>query len=232
MSDFLTNLAARTLAPPTLRPRLRLRFEPESTDAEPAFDGAAREEVAAAPPDPHVDLPAPSPRPRVDPPPVPPSAPRPVARTETIAQQLITHTERHTDRTTERRVIEERHTQTRVAFTPSAQPPAPPTRPHRHDLQPPRAERAVPTARADAHAVKAEARAAAKQPPQTNKPFERASSRSRTPDVPPAEPTVHVSIGRIEVRAATPPAPRAPSRARQVMTIDDYVARQNAKERR
>ena len=40
------------------------------------------------------------------------------------------------------------------------------------------------------------------------------------------EPTIHVSIGRVEVRAVTPPAaqPRtAPKPA--MMTIDDYVAR-------
>ena len=46
----------------------------------------------------------------------------------------------------------------------------------------------------------------------------------------PAEPVVHVSIGRIEVRATTPAAPpRAAERRHSPMTIDDYVARGRAR---
>ena len=46
----------------------------------------------------------------------------------------------------------------------------------------------------------------------------------------PAEPVVHVSIGRIEVRATTPAAPpRAAERRHSPMSIDDYVARGRAR---
>jgi hypothetical protein len=57
MSDFLSNLAARTIAAPSLRPRTRMRFEPGGANgvAEPALADASpavpmpREQTSAAP---------------------------------------------------------------------------------------------------------------------------------------------------------------------------------------
>ncbi|MFL6247267.1 MAG: hypothetical protein ACJ74H_14645 [Thermoanaerobaculia bacterium] len=49
---------------------------------------------------------------------------------------------------------------------------------------------------------------------------------------PAREPDIQISIGRIEVRASTPPAPQHRGRGRAVMTIDDYVAKRDGKERR
>ena len=46
------------------------------------------------------------------------------------------------------------------------------------------------------------------------------------------EPIIHVSIGRVEVRASAPPAPQRAARNAAKMSIDDYVARKNAKGRR
>jgi hypothetical protein len=45
---------------------------------------------------------------------------------------------------------------------------------------------------------------------------------------PPPEPTVHVTIGRVEVRAVTAPArpPRAAPAAR-TMSLDEYLAERN-----
>ncbi len=46
------------------------------------------------------------------------------------------------------------------------------------------------------------------------------------------EPTIHVSIGRVEVRAAAPPATPQRTRTRNApMTLEDYAARRNAKGR-
>ena len=42
MSDFLTNLAARAIAVPTLRPRTRSRFEPVGAGEEEAAGRSGR----------------------------------------------------------------------------------------------------------------------------------------------------------------------------------------------
>src|SRR5260370_42530302 len=50
MSDFLTTLAARTIAAPSLRPRTRMRFEPAADEPPPAIapDVAPLREASAA----------------------------------------------------------------------------------------------------------------------------------------------------------------------------------------
>jgi hypothetical protein len=45
------------------------------------------------------------------------------------------------------------------------------------------------------------------------------------------EAQVHVTIGRIEVSAAAAPAKRAPAPRKQTMSLDDYLARRQGKER-
>jgi len=107
-----------------------------------------------------------------------------------------------------------------AASAASTQPASPPTHPrHRYDEQPPPIERTVVSRETHfANAVPRSARV----------------PRSRM-DVPaPAEPVIQVSIGRVEVRAVTPPPATKPNRAPRVaaMTIDDYAAGRNAKGRR
>jgi hypothetical protein len=49
VSDFLTNLAARTIATPSLRPRSRMRFEPPAAEPPTIAFEDARDEAPAAP---------------------------------------------------------------------------------------------------------------------------------------------------------------------------------------
>jgi hypothetical protein len=49
VSDFLTNLAARTIATPSLRPRSRMRFEPAAAEPPAIAPDVARDEAPAAP---------------------------------------------------------------------------------------------------------------------------------------------------------------------------------------
>jgi hypothetical protein len=120
-------------------------------------------------------------------------------------------------------IVETREIIVREAGAPDAastQPAPPPALPrHRYDEQPPRIERTV---------VSREA-LFANAPPRPAR-----ASQSRM-DVPaPSEPVIQVSIGRVEVRAVTPPPAAKPNRAPRAaaMTIDDYAARRNAKGRR
>ena len=48
MSDFLTNLAVRTIAAPSLRPRTRMRFEPPAAEPPAIAPDVARDEAPAA----------------------------------------------------------------------------------------------------------------------------------------------------------------------------------------
>jgi hypothetical protein len=49
VSDFLTNLAARTIATPSLRPRSRMRFEPAAAEPMVTLPDLAHDEAPAAP---------------------------------------------------------------------------------------------------------------------------------------------------------------------------------------
>ncbi len=70
-----------------------------------------------------------------------------------------------------------------------------------------------------AHPVRP-APAAAREPVDVPKPTRPVSRRT-----PAAEPAVHISIGRVEVKAAAPPAPpaRTESRRRPAVSLDDYL---------
>ena len=265
MSDFLTNLAARALASPSMRPRTRSRFEPApdaspwiapvhaDAEIEPAAPtpGSTRRSIpppSTTEPDRAVEIertPAPRRRQRAQElesiatepearphltPAVPsteddassahaPHAQRAAivttnAEAPSIASHTI-HTERvhehtikHHDTTVrvESREVSARSDEPRVDATPR----------HRHDEQPPRIEREIrepftPIATQDSRSAIA--------------PANTESSAA-------SEPIIHVSIGRVEVRAVTPPA--APQRTRThsaPMTIEDYAARRNAKGR-
>lgn len=269
MSDYLTTLAARTIATPSLTPRLRMRFEPETKDLVPP----AEERVErTAPPPPRARIAqteplAPAPRPRenaieretarhVTTAPVEPAQSRPPAQRIEHVTSLQPETrvvERVIERVEVPRAIEREpqpvvrtvaapprthvvervseHTETIEKRTDAThhviaekQQAAP--RPHRLDLQPPRVEREH--SRTFERIVMAEPRVLERDRVIRERgatPFARAPIAA-----PQSEPAVQVSIGRIEVRATTQQTPRASSRTRSVMTIDDYVAKQ--KERR
>jgi hypothetical protein len=269
MSDFLTNLAARALAAPSLRPRTRSRFEPApdsspwSGELPPATTGIEAEAAtpparprapatrasaeqnfdlpiaAAVPPAPRTrrpprsmeetiaepqpqEQPAASLRPRRDEPasggvPLQPQAPT------TGPAAASPNDPSHTIHTTERlfeRVVERHDTTIRIETANAPDAPAAPRRdasvPHRHDEQPPSLEREQ-RLRPEIFAMH-DARPAPRQ---------RHAEAPAAPD-----PVIHVSIGRVEVRAVTPAAP--PPRARMhnaPMTIEEYAARRNAKGR-
>lgn len=229
MSDYLTNLAARTLAAPSLRPRLRMRFEPEAGegDGDGELTPIADETTAPVTRADMTEAPVREPR-RV--------APRgevarevPVAPTraaEEATQPTAVAPAPRAGQAPQTRVIErvrervERietrsEATTRVETREEAAEPEPPP-PHRHDLEEPRVVRASGLPLTET--TKTEGRPEARTTPRTNRVLPE-------PAAAPPEPTVHVSIGRIEVRASTPPAARGAKPGRPVMTIDDYVAR-------
>jgi hypothetical protein len=242
MSDYLSSLAARTIAAPSLTPRVRMRFEPETEEVAPSLEQPAtppharmteREETESAPalseriiehrtitakksggqailpvPDVHERDEKQDRRDRLSSTPV---VERIAERIEVPRPIVQRETELH-ERVTERvRTIEQQTAATTHHVTTETREEK--QRPHRHDIEPPRVEREQP--RAIERVVRQEPR-----------------PRERAPIAAPqtSEPTVQISIGRIEVRANAQAAPRASSRARSVMTIDDYVAKQ--KERR
>jgi hypothetical protein len=276
MSDFLTNLAARTIAAPTLRPRLRMRFEP-AIDPPPAL---AREDVS--PPAAAADGAEPPPaapehtrvarraaeiaRPErplrvapIEPPAVPhvesvevkPSAsptttaeaPRPVG----IVRRSAVHVA--TPRTIEQTALpappdtaSETSPALRHRVEPSSQPGEPtravarpsattvessldaprvekPIVPHRYDHQEPAVAVRRPTALGKDDSIDRRA----VSPVDTRA---RAAATAATP-ASPFEPVIHVSIGRVDVRAVVgPAAPRAAKPRSSPMTIDEYMARQ------
>jgi len=267
MSDFLTNLAARALGAPTLRPRTRSRFDPEpetspwiEAPAEPVAEQRAAQKESTSrrvdePPStaPLVDSKTrrlddspPPPRRETEPPPrieprevwsaeaAPPlSNLRANRKAEALpphSTTVATHTEHHTtERVVERRV--EHHDHTTVRVEPTSLRVDESTRErllddsetrrledstprHRYDEQPPRIER-----------ERREAMPALEPRPATPQ-----RPRIEAPAAP--EPTIHVSIGRVEVRAAAPAATPQRTRTRNApMTLEDYAARRNAKGR-
>jgi hypothetical protein len=122
----------------------------------------------------------------------------------------------------------ERETVRVVERTAEAEPQTPPPR-HRDDEEPPRVTRGD-----DVHTVERETiRELRTTPPRvvTRETLRRAASPAAAAAPAESEPVIHVSIGRVEVRAVTPPPSAAPERAsRRPMSIEQYAARK--KERR
>jgi hypothetical protein len=233
MNDFLSHLVARTIAEPTLRPRTRSRFEaptveeatlvwPATTQAperrpEPPAERrhhvtfpSTREESSPHPARPREVL-RPSPRPQVGPPTAPPPAPAPV-----VTASPAVDTPRSDAGDGRLPIVETTERVTRL----------PAERPHRFDDQPPQVERHEPREIEHAHHGRVIHTTTIDR-------RRRVLERSQPPE--PAakpEPIIQVSIGRIEVRAV-PPAPQARTASRSAaMTIDDYVAKREAKQRR
>ena len=279
MTDFLTNLAARTIAPPTLRPRTRMRFEPVE-DAPPAMDEpvAAAEgttlfrrplfrqpadpprrsetrrptqHAASVPatPSPHAaevaasHESAPPPQTRV----IAGSHDVPVVEVRVPQERTVTVTrEKRVVVPGDRRVVVVEQQQENVA---QERPPA------RAYVEASSAVRQPPSPLSLSTTTAAAARGAARQSGELpdRAPAARTPTRGSTRVVnrtehtremigthtreqlaspPAAEPTIHVSIGRVEVRAVAPPAPPPRAQAQKPMSIDDYMARREAKERR
>ena len=277
MTDFLTNLAARTIGATPLRPRLRMRFEPAEAPSLPEPDPAAAsdegETVIAPTADPppavepapwvtehrHVAAPARVEPERREPSPArvaaalpdtlwiaadeelpvgrgligdarvtdEPIRPDPVVRREpvlideAVARAVVPLGDRDAVRRSDDPVTGER-----VPLET-----APPKRaaPHRYDERPPRpAERGVEDEVA-AEEFRPTLAPARSRPRST---VQRTPAQPRPvadTDAPSAEPVVHVSIGRVEVRAVTPAAPRAPARRNPAMTIDEYVSKRRGR---
>jgi hypothetical protein len=265
MSDFLTNLAARALGAPTLRPRLRSRFEPapatggitlESAPPTLSPGGVARVDASAEPPrtmtvdvPPHLQQATHQRQPSLVPietkqsleddhtaspvsavaiHPPQPAAPAqrrtPAGSTTTISSITSPPARALSEPITESPTESIIETREIIIREPAAPGPAsatpPPAQPrHRYDEQPPRIERTV---------VSRELHFASSAP----RPARGMQSRMDVPAQ--SEPVIQVSIGRVEVRAITPPPAAKSNRTPRAaaMTIDDYAARRNAKGRR
>ncbi len=101
------------------------------------------------------------------------------------------------------------------------------TPPHRFDRQPLRgAERHLPS-QPEVHRQR-EIHTTIDRPPRVIRERPRPAASTAVA----AEPVIEVSIGRIEVRALTSAPPARPASRNSAMTIDDYVAKRKAKERR
>lgn len=222
MSDFLTHLAARSLAPPTLRPRTLSRFEAEAPAEAP--ENEEPQSVARA------EMRTTTARPIVSAGPPPSSS---VTREEVIRE----HTHDVVREASTTRVVERREEVVRTETPEGAtqrqvdeeQPPAARRDTSRDETRPalpPRREQRVPDANADERrpAFSPLVRGQAESRPALAQSREASISRE-------SEPVIHVSIGRVEVRATTSAAPSRAARRNAAMTIDDYVARKNAKGR-
>lgn len=221
MSDFLTNLAARAIAQPTLRPRTRSRFEPVAEEAAPGLPDAGLParlpvRVAAREPMPvetkvievEKSTTAIGQRP-VDPPASGRRADAPEVRIEREVEKEI---ERDVQRVVE--------TQERIVRVPQVERIKEIERQHRYERQPPRIIRE----REELHRERLVRDRVDRRP--------QVLTQRIAVETPTVEKTIHVSIGRVEVRAM-PQAQQPRERSRHDrMTIDDYVARRKAKERR
>ena len=222
MSDFLMHLAARSLAPPTLRPRTLSRFEAEAPAEGPENEEAqsvARTEVRRTTPQPVVGAPPPA--------------------SALVHEAVIReHTHDVVREASTTHVVERREEVVRAeagAETPRRQvngEQRPPVRRESSGDEPrpaslPRREQRVADASADQSrpAFSPLVRGQVESRPALTQAREASISRQ-------SEPVIHVSIGRVEVRATTAAAPPRSSRRNAAMTIDDYVARKNAKGRR
>ena len=281
MSDFLTNLAARTLGALTLRPRLRSRFEPApatagialeaapprlssgraadvdasakpprrmTVDAAPAVQQATPQrqpplapsltkkqpveddhtapptsvDIAVHPPQPAAPAPRRTPAAATTPLSSPRSTPPPPrALTESLAESPAKSLTGSLIGSLTKTIAETREIIVREPAAPGAATttpqPAPPR--HRYDEQPPRIERTVVSR--EMHFANIAPRSAR-------------ATQSRVEVPAQSEPVIQVSIGRVEVRAVTPPPAAKSNRTPRAaaMSIDDYAARRNAKGRR
>lgn len=243
MSDFLTNLVARTFRPPALRPRPRARFE----GAEPI------EEVAADPPPvPHVIGQAAAP-------PSPAAAPRRIVESHVappvhrgiVEARRSDGTPRETreseaapsgkrrdvsdgkagERTIEReRIVAAAQPAIREVIAERTAPSTPPP----PAAAPPREVAIIERHSTEETLTRVESTRIESRRIESTRIAERRREIAIPPRQAPPEPVIHVSIGRVEVRASPPAAPAQRPRAqrRTAMTIEEYAARRTEKDRR
>jgi hypothetical protein len=280
VSDFLTNLAARTLAAPTLRPRTRMRYEPdaEALPPPPVADAVLHEtrdvkELGAPMQSPDaqstvaelVRVPHRTARVeaaagtemqrdwhslRLERPEAPGHA-TPASETPTLPDRVPAArnprepmrareppaAQRDIIGVEERGVAAERDVeftelpiarQITVAASPTKEEPLR-DKPHRYDEVPPLALEEAGGRQEQPPIIEVREPVVRRSPPPAR--TLRAHTRMEADSVTAAqEPVVHVSIGRIEVRAVTPPAARAPAPRRSpIMTIEEYVAKRKGR---
>jgi hypothetical protein len=228
MSDFLTRLAQRSLGEAALiAPRLPPLFEP-------LLDGIP--EVPAAP----VMVPGLAPRSR----PAPPS--RPSHSAEAIPQ-AVTHGKRRETRATPRPTQD---TSPPPQHAEQVRSPATASDDHaRHEPLVPAVQDTSPThsdnpmfhfIHPSITAAQTESTTGATSPPLVPHPASKMGTATALPvtcldladDRPNAAPTVHITIGRVEVRArvsATPAAPRPRSESKPALSLSDYLKRGGGK---
>jgi len=252
MSDFLTHLVARTIAQPALRPRTQSRFEPPSMEEAPPVwpvtaksvappqtaDATSPAEVPVREPEPEQEMS------RATRPPVPNAVrpEEPKSATPAVERDVIPSEPKvvHVPRVSTRVVREVEHDVERVVETNERVVAVPrdrvveseprtivkTIRPHRFEHEPPRVIRERQQGEAIHH--QREIRTSIDRPSRLIR--DRAASPAAAS---PPEPVIEVSIGRIEVRAVSSSAPQRQQPPRNgAMTIDDYVAKRKAKERR
>jgi hypothetical protein len=253
MSNYLTRLVARTLTPVTLRPRTRLLFEdaaavppmPEETPVitrsrpslvvpEVAATSAHREDVVERTPD-FSPIDRPEARPAFEPPPrrtrVHEDEPRP-----TVSFELprVTHDDAPPQTRTE--MIRVESPSPRVAVSP----PSMQTIVETHETV--RSERETVTLHDErivqtvdrVERVPVASPSPRKENPTvrnvtTRRVTTRAAAPQPAPQAQPVEPTIHVSIGRIEVRANTQAATPRRRENPPALTLDAYLERRNGK---
>jgi hypothetical protein len=253
MTDFLTNLAARTLAQPRLRPRTRMRFEPVEGDVameaeypsprpslrdrgERVAEGPARDpeerHTVMPPPPAHLVTQTISSVPEVvtetHEVPVTNTVLVPRERSVTITKEkriVIPQDRTHVVPIPSRAAIEGRAETTRAveAAPHERDEAAPGTQPHQPAETPAFRERTrnVQNTRT------------IDRTEHTRERLTRTLTRETHAQAEPgSEPAIHVSIGRVEVRAIAPPAATPKTPAQKPMSIDDYVAQRERKERR
>jgi hypothetical protein len=247
VSDFLAILAERSLGQvPAIRPRLPARFEPEDlrsrapADEATGWAGAMEVGVPAqssreptvlprptAAPAPHLDTSQPAPRPARETPPAPDSAARlpdrPVVAAEPAprATPIPRPLERNEDEPlpVQRPRVAPAVPLSAVIRVPALALPAAPAPANTHQADPVEEK---PAARAALVAVRPSV-----QPLPAIRSM-RESERREPPRLPPTEPqapVIHVTIGRIEVRASAPqPSQKAqPVSQPPVEKLEDYL---------
>ncbi|HEX2832554.1 MAG TPA: hypothetical protein VHW00_06045 [Thermoanaerobaculia bacterium] len=223
MSDFFTHLAARALAPPTLRPRTPSRFE-SANAPEGVEPGSEEREV------PRIAAKA-----RRDPSVAEELTPR--ANAGVPGKELHHEHTREVVRESTTRIVEH-HGEVRDVRVDVAREGSRAAAPERRadpviqknadvETRAPRSDERTRETRIETRQRELVPQSPRPAPARTN-------ARIPTPPGTPAsaEPVIQVSIGRVEVRAVAQQAPQRASRRNAAMTIDDYVARKNAKERR
>lgn len=231
-------------------PRLGEAIQSHETAPAPVRAAVSRDPLPAFSPSERFESPHPAPRQVHEERPEEAAASHREITTERVFDRRVEHeqtTLRHVDQRTERETLEMKH----VVVTHDGEVIRPSAKPHRYDEDPPRIERESRSKEATPAPESTKPASPEKRrqdtPPLTR--IERADNPTPTTpaahrSVPPLverrsaaaasnEPSIQVTIGRVEVRAVTPSVTGARTpRKSTAMTIDDYIAKRREKGRR